>query len=38
MDKSIVRGICPVCAKPFYDLEEHFIKRADKSQSSKKFV
>ena len=35
MDKPIVMCLCSVCAKPFYDSEEHFIKRADKNQSSK---
>lgn len=35
MDKSIVMCLCLVCAKPFYDSEEHFIKREDKNQSSK---
>ena len=35
MDKPIVMCLCSVCAKPFYDSEEYFIKRADKNQSSK---
>lgn len=35
LDKPILMCLCPVCAKPFYDSEEHFIKRADKNQSSK---
>lgn len=35
MDKPILMCLCPVCAKPFYDSAEHFIKQADKNQSSK---
>lgn len=29
MDKPIVMTLCPVCAKPFYESDEHCIKRAD---------
>lgn len=34
-DKPIIMCLCPVCAKPFYDSTEHFIKRTDKNQDSK---
>lgn len=30
LDKPVLMCLCPVCAKPFYDSTEHFIKRADK--------
>lgn len=35
LDKPIIMCLCSVCAKPFYDSTEHFIKRADKNQKSK---
>lgn len=35
MDKSILMTLCPVCAKPFYESEEHYIKRADLHQKIK---
>lgn len=35
VEKPVLMCLCPVCAKPFYDSAEHFIKRADKSQCSK---
>lgn len=35
LDKPILMSLCPICAKVFYGSEEHFIKRADKSQEIK---
>lgn len=35
LDKPLLMCLCPVCAKPFYDSEEHFIQRADKEQKAK---
>jgi mRNA interferase MazF len=35
MDKPIVMTLCPVCAKPFYESDEHYIKRADLHQKIK---
>lgn len=35
LDKPIVLTLCPVCAKPFYESEEHYIKRADLYQKRK---
>ena len=29
MDKPILMTLCPGCAKPFYESDEHYIKRAD---------
>lgn len=34
-DKPILLCLCPVCAKPFYESKEHFIKRMDKNQKIK---
>lgn len=36
LDKPIVLTLCPVCAKPFYESGEHYIKRADLHQKRKK--
>lgn len=35
MDKPILMTLCPVCAKPFYESDEHYIKRADLHQKIK---
>lgn len=35
LDKPLLMCLCSVCAKPFYDSEEHFIQRADKEQKAK---
>lgn len=35
MDKPIVMTLCPICAKPFYESDEHYIKRADLHQKIK---
>ena len=35
MDKPILVRLCPICAKPFYESEEHYIKRADLHQKIK---
>lgn len=35
MDKPILMTLCPVCAKPFYESGEHYIKRADLHQKVK---
>lgn len=35
MDKPILVTLCPVCAKPFYESAEHYIKRADLHQKIK---
>lgn len=35
LDKPILMCLCPVCAKPFYESAEHFIKRADEKQSTR---
>lgn len=35
MDKPIFMTLCPLCAKPFYDSDEHYIKRADLHQKIK---
>lgn len=35
MDKPILMTLCPVCAKPFYESDEHYIKRADLHQKFK---
>lgn len=35
LDKPIVMTLCPRCAKPFYESEEHYIKRADVHQRLK---
>lgn len=36
LDKPLEMCLCPICAKPFYKSENHFIKRANKSQTKKK--
>lgn len=35
IDKPILITLCPVCAKPFYESEDHYIKRADLHQKIK---
>ena len=35
MDKPILMTLCPVCAKPIYESDEHYIKRADLHQKIK---
>lgn len=35
IDKPILMSLCPVCAKPFYNSEDHFIIRADPNQKVK---
>lgn len=35
LDKPILMCLCPVCAKPFYESNEHYIKRADGEQKAK---
>ena len=35
MDKPILMTLCPGCAKPFYESDEHYIKRADLHQKIK---
>lgn len=35
LDKPILMCLCPVCAKPFYESSEHYIKRADREQKAK---
>lgn len=35
LDKPILLTLCPRCAKPFYESEEHYIKRADLHQNVK---
>ena len=34
MDKPILMTLCPVGAKPFYESDEHYIKRADLHRDS----
>lgn len=35
MDKPILMCLCTICAKPFYESNEHYIKRADREQKAK---
>lgn len=35
VDKPILLCLCPVCAKPFYESKNHFIKRAEQNQVEK---
>lgn len=35
LDKPILMCLCPVCAKPFCESREHYIKRADREQKAK---
>lgn len=35
LDRPLVMCLCPICAKPFYESNDHFIKRADKDQVKK---
>lgn len=35
LDKPILMCLCPVCAKPFYRSQEHYIKRIDENQRTK---
>lgn len=35
LDKPLLMCLCPVCAKPFYESNEHYIERADREQKSK---
>lgn len=35
LDKPILMCLCPVCVKPFYRSQEHYIRRADENQRTK---
>lgn len=35
LDKPILMCLCPICAKPFYESNEHYIERADTEQKAK---
>lgn len=35
LDRPLVMCLCSTCAKPFYESDDHFIKRADKNQVKK---
>lgn len=35
LDKPIIMCLCTVCAKPFYESKEHYIRRADRNQKAK---